>query len=141
MKAITPYLNFDGTCREAMTFYQRCIGGQLDVMTFGEGESQSPPEAKDRLIHARLAKGETVLMASDTMPGMPFQQGNNVWLNFVCESDEEVASLYEALSEGGKEIMAPHDSFWGARFAMLDDPFGHRWMLNADLPGQQAPAR
>lgn len=44
MKEITPYLNFDGNCREAMTFYQRCLGGELNVMTFGEAGFDSPPE-------------------------------------------------------------------------------------------------
>jgi PhnB protein len=70
---------------------------------------------------------------------MPFQQGNNVWLNFVCESDDEVASLYDALSTGGKEIMAPHDAFWGARFAMFTDRFGVNWMLNYERQPQGAP--
>ncbi len=50
MKAMTPYLNFDGNCREAMTFYHSCLGGDLNVMTFGESEFDSPPEAKDRLM-------------------------------------------------------------------------------------------
>lgn len=132
MKTITSYLNFDGNCREAMTFYQQCFGGELQAMTFGEGEFESPPEAKDRLIHARLANGSMVLMASDTMPGMPYQQGNNVWLSLECESVGEVEGLYEALSAGGQGIMPPHDSFWGARFAMLTDRFGINWMLNSE---------
>lgn len=136
MQAMTPYLNFDGNCREAMTFYQHCIGGELNVMTFGEGEFDSPPESKDRLIHARLTKGSTILMASDTMPGMPYQQGNNVWLSLVCESDEEVNSLYVTLSDGGKGIMPPHDAFWGARFGMFTDRFGFNWMLNHERTKQ-----
>lgn len=134
MKEITAYLNFDGTCREAMTFYQQCLGGELFVMTFGEGEFESPPEAKHRLLHARLASGPTVIMASDTMPGMPFQAGNNVWLSLACDSVDEVQKVYDALGQGGREIMAPHDSFWGARFAMLTDRFGVNWMLNHELP-------
>lgn len=136
MKEITPYLNFDGNCREAMTFYQRCLGGELHVMTFGEGEFDSPPEAKDRLIHARLTRGSTVLMASDTMPGMPYRQGNSAWLNLSCESAEEVDRLYPALADGGSGAMPPHDSFWGARFAMLTDRFGVHWMLNYERAKQ-----
>ena len=130
MKVITPYLNFDGNCREAMTFYQRCLGGELYVMTVGEGQPDSPPEAKDRLIHARLTKGSMILMASDTMPGMPLYAGNTVHLNIVCESDAEVDTLYAALVDGGKAVMPPEDAFWNARFAMLIDRFGMHWMLN-----------
>lgn len=136
MKEITAYLNFDGNCREAMTFYQQCLGGELFVMTFGEGEFESAPEDKDRLIHARLANGPTVIMSSDTMPGMPFHPGNNVWLSLNCDSVDEVQKTYDALGHGGREIMAPHDSFWGARFAMLTDRFGINWMLSHELPKQ-----
>ncbi|MDB4948502.1 MAG: hypothetical protein JWM27_1151 [Gemmatimonadetes bacterium] len=130
MKEITPYLNFDGTCREAMTFYQGVLGGEMFVMTFGEGEFDSPPEARDRLIHARLTRGSMVLMASDSMPGMELKKGNDVWLNLQCETDEEVDALYPKLSDGGQGMMAPHDAFWGSRFAMLTDRFGFHWMLN-----------
>ena len=130
MKEITPYLIFDGNCRDAMTFYQRCIGGELNVMTFGESDPNSPPEVKNRLIHARLAKGSLVLMASDTKPGMPYTQGDSVWLSLVCEDDAEVDTLYAALTDGGKGTMPPHDAFWNARFAMLTDRFGMHWMLN-----------
>jgi len=130
MNRITAYLNFDGNCREAMEFYQRCFGGELQVMTWAEAEIESPPEAKNRVLHAHLARGEMILMASDTNPGEPFQPGNNVWLSVECESDAEVDPLYPKLLEGGRDVMAPHDAFWGARFAMLTDRFGVHWMLN-----------
>lgn len=133
MKEITPYLNFDGNCREAMTFYQQCLGGELNITTFGESGFDSPGETRDRLMHARLTGGSTLLMASDTMPGMQYQQGNNVWLSLACESAEEVDKLYPVLSDGGKGTMAPNDPFWGGRFAMLTDRFGVHWMLSHEV--------
>ena len=49
----------------------------------------------------------------------------------------EVDRLHKrALDNGATTLMDPEDAFWGARFAMLTDPFGHRWMLNAELPKQ-----
>ena len=134
MKEITPYLMFSGNCREAMEFYQKCTGGELSVMTYGEMEPKTPPDEKHWLIHARLAKGSTVLMASDSHSGSPVKMGNNVWLSFTCETDDEVAKLCASLGAGGKEIMAPHDAFWGARFAMVTDRFGVNWMLNHEKP-------
>src|SRR5579871_2130186 len=77
MKALTTYLNFDGTTGEAMKFYQKCLGGDLYLMPFSEVPRDYPPEAKDRTMHARLAVGPLTVMASDIMPGMPFHQGNN----------------------------------------------------------------
>lgn len=134
MKEITPYLIFAGNCREAMEFYAKCTGGELSVMTYGEAEEKTPPDQKHWLIHARLAKGSTVLMASDSHSGMPVNKGNNVWLSFACETDGEVETLFASLSAGGKPFMPPHDAFWGARFAMLTDRFGIDWMLNHERP-------
>ena len=136
MKEINAYLNFDGNCHEAMTFYQRCLGGKLDVMTFKDAPMDSPPGAESRVMHAHLASGSAILMASDTMPGMPFQQGNNVYLNINCDEPAEVDRLCAALADGGRITMAPDNAFWGSRFAMLTDRFGVNWMLNAELPKQ-----
>ena len=135
MKEFTPYLNFDGNCREAMTFYQQCLGGEMYTMSFGEAGFGKSPEEKERLVHARLKNGATTIMASDTMGDTPFVQGNSVWVNLWCDTDEEVDTLYPKLSEGGQEIMGQHDAFWGARFAMFVDRFGVRWMLNHDRSG------
>jgi PhnB protein len=136
MKGITPYLNFDGDCREAMTFYQRCLGGELRVVTFADAPMESPPESRDRVLNAHLASGPVVVMASDTMPGAEFVEGNNVCLSVECADVGQVESLYEALAEGGEATMRPHDAFWGDRFGMLTDRFGIRWMLNCPLPAR-----
>jgi len=85
-------------------------------------------------MHARLAKGSAVLMASDTMPGMPFHQGNNFSVTMACESADEINRLFKAFGENGKVTMALHDAFWGARFGMLTDKFGINWMFNYELP-------
>ena len=130
MQAITPYLNFDGTCREAMTFYQQCLSGDLNVMTYADSGHSPDPAAADRVMHARLTKGATVIMASDSPIGMPVNKGSDVWLSLACDSAEEVDSLFPVLNKGGQSIMAPHDAFWNARFAMLTDRYGVNWMLN-----------
>ena len=78
--------------------------------------------------------GSALLMASDTMPGMPFQQGNNFSVNINCESLEEIERFFTALSENGKVTMPLHDAFWGARFGMLTDQFGVNWMFNFEKP-------
>jgi PhnB protein len=73
-------------------------------------------------------------MASDTMPGMPFQQGNNFAINIACESVEEIDKFFAALGEKGKVIMALQETFWAARFGMLTDQFGIGWMFNFEKP-------
>lgn len=131
MVTAIPYLNFDGNCREAITFYHSVLGGTLSVMSFGESGMDVPPESKDRIVHARISDGpRPVLMASDTMVGMPYNQGNTAWISLACNDDAEVDRIYAALSVGGRGQMEPHDAFWNSRFAMFTDKYGFNWMLN-----------
>ena len=134
MKELATYLNFNGNCRDAMKFYERCLGGELHMMPFSEVPGNYPPEAKDRIMHARLTNGPAVLMASDTMPGMTFQQGTNFAIAVQCQSQEELERLFNAMSEKGKITMPLQDTFWGARFGMLTDQFGINWMFNFEKP-------
>lgn len=136
MKHITAYLNFDGNCREAMNFYQRCLGAELYVMPFSEAPGDFAKEAKDRIMHARLSKGAAILMASDTMPGTPFVPGNNFSVTVHCESLEEIEKLFSAFAENGKVTMPLQDMFWGARFGMINDQFGINWMFDFEKPKQ-----
>jgi PhnB protein len=129
MKSINPYLNFDGNTREVMQFYSEVLGGELEIRTFGDVMADKP-EMRDRTMHAVLKKGDLVIMASDTMPGMPFVQGNNVWININCESDEEIERIFKGLGDGGTVAMPLADQFWGAKFGMLHDRYGIHWMFN-----------
>jgi PhnB protein len=137
MKELTAYLNFDGNAREAMEFYKTCLGAKLDIMTFGDSPMQAPPGSEKRVMHARLTNGSLTLMASDTMPGMPFQQGTNFSLTIECDTPQEVDKLFAALSAGGKVTMPVQETFWASRFGMLTDKFGVNWMLDLGKPGQQ----
>ncbi|HYZ84133.1 MAG TPA: VOC family protein [Bryobacteraceae bacterium] len=136
MKQLVTYLNFDGTCHEAMKFYAKNFGAELQVHTFGEmpPDFPCPEDAKNRVMHASLTKDGVTLMASDAPPGMPIQMGNNVWVNVVCESMDEIKRLFAAFSEGGEVVMDLQDQFWGAHFGMLRDKFGTQWMFNYELP-------
>ena len=134
MKRTEPYLIFDGNCRQAMKFYQECLGGELYLLPFSEMPPgiPYPKEAKDRLMHSKLTNGDLVLMASDTMPGMPLQQGNNFSISIECDSVEEIDRLYAALAVGGKVTMALQETFWSKRFGMFTDRFGNNWMLGLE---------
>ncbi len=141
MKPLTPYLMFNGNCREAMEFYKHCFGGELNVMTYGDapedacpGGTQPTEETKVKVMHACLSSGEMVLMASDDPMGAP-QMGDYVQLSINCESSEQVENLFNALSENGNAIMPPTETFWARKFGMLIDQYGFRWMLN--FPAEQ----
>jgi len=137
MKEIVPFLSFDGNCREAMEFYKECFGAELYLLPFSEVPGNVLSEgqkALHRIMHSSLSKGSTFLMAADTMPGMPFQPGNNFAVAIHPESLEETERLFTALGEKGEVTMALQNTFWNARFGMLTDRFGIRWMFNFALP-------
>ncbi len=135
MKDTAIYVNFDGNCADAMKFYAACLGAELSMMPFSQGPGEVPKEAKDRIMHSKLEKrGATLLMASDTMPGMPFKEGNNFSITVNCESQSDIDGLFKAFSEKGKVTMPLQDTFWGARFGTLTDQFGVNWMFNFEKP-------
>ena len=133
MKRTLTYLNFDGNCREAMTFYGGCLDAQTNFTPFSAGPAEVSNMAKgelDRIPHAELSVGPVTLMASDTLPGMPFEKGNNFSICLDCESQAEMERVFDALRENGEVTMPMHDAFWGGRFGMLTDQFGISWMLS-----------
>ena len=80
---------------------------------------------------------ETVLMGSDTMPGIhDHQVGNNISLSINTDSREEADLIFNGLSAGGKVSMPLADTFWGAYFGMWTDKFGINWMVNYDDPAK-----
>jgi PhnB protein len=81
-----------------------------------------------------LKKGTAVLMASDIMPGMAFQQGNASWIMVPCESVAQIEKLFAAFAENGKVGMPVQETFWAARFGTLTDQFGVNWMFNLEKP-------
>ncbi|MFC0270598.1 VOC family protein [Metabacillus herbersteinensis] len=127
----TPYLSFNGNAREALEYYQEVFQGEvLGIQTFGEAEYPTPPEADERIMHAQFKKEDLVFMVSDGFGDHTFEIGNNISLVLELESDEEIQGYYDRLSEKGTVLMELQDTFWGAKFAKVKDPFGVTWDLN-----------
>jgi len=133
MTQINAYLNFNGNCREAMTFYKDCLGGELTIQTV-EGtpmETHCPTAMLQQIMHSSLVKDGILLMASDMRaPGTEFIQGNNMSLSLNCSSEEEINDFYSRLSSGGKIFDSLKPQFWGDIAGFFTDKFGTRWMLN-----------
>lgn len=134
MTQINSYLTFNGNCREAMTFYQECLGGELFLQTIGESPvvEQMPPPMKESILHATLTKGALIIMASDMVSEQGLTKGNNVSLMLNCSSEEEIRTFYQKLSEGGEARHPLENTFWGALFGGFTDKFGVLWLLNFD---------
>mgnify|MGYP001813004519 CR=1 FL=1 len=138
MAIVNVYLTFDGDCEEAFELYRSVFGGEFAMKSHF---SEMPPDPdhpiddghKDRIMHVTLPiGGETVLMGSDTMPGMSPQlkQGNNFSISVATESREEADRMFAALAEGGTVTMPQADTFWNSYFGMCRDRFGVQWMVD-----------
>ena len=132
MSQINSYLTFNGNCREAMTFYKECLGGELIFQTVGESplSRKMPKKMKDCILHSTLTKGSLILMGSDMVSDWGLIKGNSVSLSLNCNSEEEIKNFYAKLSNGGSKNHPLEDSFWGALFGDLIDKFGNHWILN-----------
>lgn len=133
MKTIVPYLFFQGNCEEAMNFYQSCLGGEISVQRFGDTEMPVDEGHKNKIMHGELKTEHIHLMFSDGAPHKEITFGDNIQLSISLEEVKEQDRLFDALSDGGEVTMPLEKTFWGARYGMLKDKFGVRWMLNCEL--------
>ena len=132
MKAINPYINFNGKCREAMKFYHACLGGDLELREVkGSPMEEHWSGPQDEILHASLTvDGVQVLMASDMADQLGYVKGTDFALTLTCDSEEEIHRLFAQLNNGGKTLDPLKQQFWGAVFGTLQDRFGIKWMLN-----------
>lgn len=131
---VEPYLFFDGRCEEAMEFYRRALGAQVDMlMRFKDSPEPPqpgcvPPGSENKVMHVSLRIGETSVMASDgRCAGKPTFQGFALSLRASTEAEAE--RLFSALADGGQVQMPLAKTFFSPRFGMVADRFGVMWML------------
>jgi PhnB protein len=137
MSQLEPYLFFNGNCAEAMRFYEKALGGKLEMMMKA---SEAPPEAAqpcpegkemgDGVLHACVVVEGRRLMASDWMAPDPYPGINGVSISLVYPTVEEAERKFDALAAGGKVIMPLGKTFWIESFGMLTDRYGANWMIN-----------
>lgn len=135
MKLVT-YLAFDGQCEAAFKHYEKVLGGKILMLMRGADAPPGipvPPEARDRIMHARLAVGDELLMGGDAPPGRGCHpQGFSAHIKVDTPADAE--RIFRELGAGGSVMMPIAESFWARRFGMLTDRFGIPWMVNCEKP-------
>lgn len=136
---LSPYLTFDGTAREAITFYGDVFGSDIQMMqTFGEMPAQDwvNDGNKDRLAHARIDIGDAQLMVSDSAGFEPFAGHAGHAINVSLADLDAARTLFDRLAEGGTVTMPFAETFWAKGFGTCRDRFGVSWMVNCEATGQ-----
>lgn len=129
--SIQPYLTFNGRCEEAIEFYKRSVGAEVEMMLrFKEAPDQSmvQPGMGDKVMHAALKIGDGVVLASDGM--CSGQQGfEGFALSYTVKDEADAARRFNALADGGEVRMPLGKTFFSPAFGMLQDRFGVGWMI------------
>lgn len=138
MRAINPWINFNGNAEEAFTFYKSVFGGEFaKVMRFKDLSNPDfpiPEKEANKIMHIALPIGRNVLMANDVPESMgPTNENENrSKIAISAQSKEEADQLFIGLSEGGTIEMPIADSPWGSYFGMFRDKYGIEWMIDYD---------
>lgn len=130
---IQPYLFFDGRCEEALAFYSKAIGAQVQNLVRFKDSPEPPSGASspggEKIMHASMRVGDSLVNASDgECGGKPDFRGFSLVVD--TRDDDEAERSFHALLEGGGEVAMPlARTFFASRFGMLRDRFGVHWMV------------
>jgi PhnB protein len=142
VRVIEPYLFYNGRCEEALDFYKKALGAEVQmVMRFKESPEPPPPGMvppgfENKIMHASFRVGKTTVMASDGCSADKASfEGFSLAVSVATEAEAD--RVFGALSAGGQVKMPLAKTFWSPRFGMLEDKFGIGWMVSVPGPGQQ----
>ena len=122
------YVNYRGTCEEAFRFYEEHLDGRITGMIRHGAQPNPalPAEWKDKVLHARIEIGDTVLMGADIPQAEPMR---SAYLALTLDGEEDAERTYALLADGGEVFMRMAKTPFANRFAMLRDRFGTSWLL------------
>ena len=137
MIKMTPFLLFDGNCAEAMTFYQKCLGGKLTLTKLGDTpmKNQFPVEKHNRIINAYLKSGAIEISATDWMasPALEPKQGNMTAIFVIGVTYDELKEVFDKLAEGAEKqsFQELHEMPFGT-YGQFYDRYGFQWIFKGD---------
>ncbi|HEY2960989.1 MAG TPA: VOC family protein [Pyrinomonadaceae bacterium] len=131
---INPYLLFNGTCEEALKFYEQTLGAKIDAVMKHAGtpsEEHVPAEWRDKVMHARFTIGNDILMASDAPPDH-YSKPQGFSLSISLKDSAKGEEIFNKLAANGSTQMPFGPTFWAKGFGMCVDRFGIPWMVNSE---------
>jgi PhnB protein len=140
-RSIEPYLFFKGSCEEAIEFYHKSVGAEVEMMMRFKDSPEPPPPGTvppgfdNKIMHASFRIGQARIMASDgCSEEKPSFEGFS--LSLSVPNEQEADRAFAALADGGQVKMPLTKTFWSPRFGMLEDRFGIGWMITV-APSEQ----
>jgi PhnB protein len=136
-RVVEPYLFFNGNCEQAVEFYRRALGAEVQMTMRYKDSPEPPPPGRvpagfeNKIMHTSLRIGQTRVMASD---GCSTEKPNfgSFSLSLSVPNEAEADRVFGALAEGGQVRMPLAKTFWSPRFGMVQDRFGVGWMISVE---------
>ncbi len=139
MRAINPWINFNGNAEEAFTFYKSVFGGEfVKIVRFGDLASDEFPVAEkeaNKIMHIALPIGKNNVLIANDVPefmGRVSENENRSKIVVSAESREEADQIFNGLSVGGDVEGPIGDSPWGTYAGMFRDKYGIEWIVEFD---------
>jgi PhnB protein len=136
MKAINPWINFNGNAEEAFTFYKSVFGGEFGkVVRFKDIATAEMPvadEEANKIMLITLPIGQNNLLMANDVPavlGKVNENENRSKISVSAESKEEADKLFAGLSAGGQVEGPMGDGPWGSYAGMFRDKYGIEWII------------
>lgn len=132
MAQLNAYFTFNGNCREAMTFYKECLGGELELQTVADspmGENL-PVEIGECILNAKLRSEGIIIMGTDMAPESIIK-GNTVSMILTFNCEKTLQEVYHKMSIDGEASYPPEINFYGTLFGSLTDKFGNHWLFRS----------
>ncbi|HXI73518.1 MAG TPA: VOC family protein [Verrucomicrobiae bacterium] len=132
---VQSYLFFNGRCEEAIEFYRKALGAEVELMLrYKESPEPHPPGMlppgfENKIMHCSFHIGATLLMASDGC-GAEKAEFEGFSLSLTVPNEAEASRAFAALAEGGQVRMPLGKTFWSPCFGMVADRFGIGWMVS-----------
>ena len=131
---IEPYLFFGGRCEEAIEFYTKALGAELEMkMLFSDSPEPFPegviqPGFENKVMHASLwVEGNRIMLCDGVDADSGFKGFS---LSIAYPERSSVENAFNALAEGGSVQMPLGKTFWSPLYGMVTDRFGVGWMLS-----------
>jgi PhnB protein len=126
------YLFFNGNCKAAFEYYERHLGGKIEMMMSAADTPEQPPGYRgDSIMHARMTLAGSVLMGSDA-PAERYNKPRGFDVSLTVDQTEDAERIFNALAENDEVRMPLEKTFWAKRFGSLVDQFGVPWMVNCE---------
>ncbi len=142
MRAINPWINFNGNAEEAFTFYKSVFGGEFaKIIRFRDISGPEAPVADseaNKIMYIALPIGKNNMLIANDVPefmGRVNEKENRSKISVSAESREEADRIFNGLSAGGEIEGDIGDGPWGTYAGMFRDKYGIEWIVEFDPGG------